>query len=104
MCCFPQGRYFPQGRHSRCNLYSVTTGNWLEAASVFVFFWGGTMRTMVQHVYVRQRKVQHYINIVIEYGRFRLKIIGIIDIKISQCESSSCIELYCSQLSMFSKS
>ena len=35
------------------------------------------MRTMVQHVDVRQRKVQHYINIVIEYGHFRLKITGI---------------------------
>ena len=41
------------------------------------FLLGRTMRTMVQHVDVRQRKVQHYINIVIEYGHFRLKITGI---------------------------
>ena len=35
------------------------------------------MRTMVQFFYVRRRKVQHYINTVIEYGHFRLKIGGI---------------------------
>ena len=35
------------------------------------------MRTMSQHFYVRQRKVQHYKNIVIEYGHFRLKITGV---------------------------
>ena len=28
------------------------------------------MRTMAQHFYVRRRKVQHYKNIVIEYGYF----------------------------------
>ena len=45
------------GTDSGCNLYSVTT---------VVFFWGKTMRTMVQIFYVSQRKVQHYINTVIE--------------------------------------
>ena len=50
---------------------------------------------MVQHVDVRQRKVQHYINIVIEYGHFRLKITGIS--RPSQHESSPCIELYFSR-------
>ena len=55
------------------------------------------MRTMVQFFYVRRRKVQHYINTVIEYGHFRLKI-GCIR------ESSPCSELYCSQLPTFSKS
>ena len=35
------------------------------------------MRTMAQHFYVRRRKVQHYKNIVIEYGHFRLKITGV---------------------------
>ena len=60
------------------------------------------MRIVVQHVDARQRKMQHYINIVIEYGHFHLKITGIS--KPSQHESSPCIELYCSQLSMFIKS
>ena len=46
--------------YSRCHLYSVTTG-WMLV--VFLFFWGRTMRTMVQHVDVRQRKVQHYITL-----------------------------------------
>ena len=41
--------------------------------------------------------MQHYINTVIEYGHFRLKIGGI-------RESSPCSELYCSQLPTFSKS
>ena len=35
------------------------------------------MRIVVQRVDVRQRKMQHYINIVIEYGHFHLKITGI---------------------------
>ena len=35
------------------------------------------MRTTAQHFYVRQRKVEHYKNIVIEYGHFRLKITGV---------------------------
>ena len=35
------------------------------------------MRTMAQHFNVRRRKVQHYKNIVIEYGHFRLKITGV---------------------------
>ena len=39
------------GTDSGCNLYSVTT---------VVFFWGKTMRTIVQIFYVSQRKVQHY--------------------------------------------
>ena len=32
---------------------------------------------MAQHFYVRRRKGQHYKNIVIEYGHFRLKITGV---------------------------
>ena len=62
------------------------------------------MRTMVQFFYVRRRKVQHYINTVIEYGHFRLKIGGISRLTLSQRESSPCSELYCSQLPTFSKS
>ena len=62
------------------------------------------MRTMVLIFYVRRRKVQHYINTVIEYGYFRLKIANISRLTLSQRESSPCIELYCSQqLPMFSK-
>ena len=62
------------------------------------------MRTMVQFFYVRRRKVQHYINTVIKYGHFRLKIGGISRLTLSQRESSPCSELYCSQLPTFSKS
>ena len=62
------------------------------------------MRTMVQFFYVRRRKVQHYINTVIEYGHFRLKIGGISRLTLSQRESSPCSELYCCQLPTFSKS
>ena len=94
---FPQVADIP-GHVFQTPFESVTTGLML-----FLFFWGRTMRIVVQHVDVRQRKVQHYINIVIElYGHFRLKITGIS--RPSQHESSPCIELYCSQLSMFIKS
>ena len=48
--------------------------------------------------------MQHYINTVIEYGHFRLKIGGISLLTLSQRESSPCSELYCSQLPTFSKS
>ena len=86
------GSLILEGIDSRCNLYSVTTG-WTLFHCLFSFG-ERTMRTMVQHFYVRQRKVQHYINIVIEYGHFRLKITGISSLTLSQCESSPCIELY----------
>ena len=99
---FPQVAHIKRGH--RFQMQFIQCNNRLDVASVFVFFWGGTMRTMVQHFYVRQRKVQHYINIVIEYGHFRLKITGISRLTLSQCESSPCLELYCSQLSMFSNS
>ena len=62
------------------------------------------MRTMVQFFYVRRRKVQHFINTVIEKGYFRLKIAGILRLTLLQPESSPCSELHCSQLPMFSKS
>ena len=55
----------------------IQCNNRLDVVSVFVFFWGRTMRTMAQHFYVRRRKVQHYKNIVIEYSHFRLKITGV---------------------------
>ena len=55
----------------------IQCNNRLDVVSVFVFFWGSSMRTMAQHFYVRQRKVQHYKNIVIEYGHFRLKLTGV---------------------------
>ena len=55
----------------------IQWNNRLDVVSVFVLFWGRTMRTMAQHFYVRQSKVQHYKNIVIEYGHFRLKINGV---------------------------
>ena len=51
------------------------------------------MRTMVHIFYVRPRKVQHYINTVIEYGHFRLKIGGISRLTLLQRESSPCSEL-----------
>ena len=54
---------------------------------------GKTMRTMVQFS-ISDRKVQHYINTVIEYGHFRLKIGGISRLTISQRESSPRSELY----------
>ena len=41
---------------------------------------------------------EHYINIVIEYGHFRLKITGISRLTLSQWQSIACIELYYSQL------
>ena len=56
---------------------SIQCNNSLDVVSVFVFFWGRTMRTMAKHFYVRRRKVQHYKKIVIEYGHFRLKITGV---------------------------
>ena len=43
-------------------------------------------------------KVQHYINTVIEYGHFRLKIGGISRLTLSQRESSPCSELYCADV------
>ena len=46
------------------------------------------------HFFVRRRKVQHYINTVIEYGHFRLKIAGISRLALSQRESSPCSEFY----------
>ena len=55
----------------------IQCNNRLDVVSVFVFFWARTMRTMAHIFYVRRRKVQHYKNIVIEYGHFRLKITGI---------------------------
>ena len=65
-----------EGTDSGCNLYSVTTG-WMLFTCLLSF--GG--KDYEDHgtifFYVRQRKVQHYINTVIEYGHFRLKIGGI---------------------------
>ena len=55
----------------------IQCNNRLDVVSVFVFFWARNMRTMAHIFYVRRRKVQHYKNIVIEYGHFRLKITGI---------------------------
>ena len=55
----------------------IQCNNRLDVVSVFVFFWGSSMRTMAQFFYVRQRKVQHYKNIVIEYAHFRLKLTGV---------------------------
>ena len=51
------------------------------------------MRTMAQFFYVRLRKVQHYINTVIEYVHFRLKIAGISRLTLSQRESSPCSDI-----------
>ena len=56
----------------------IQCNNRLEVVSVFVFFWGRTMRTMAQHFYVRRRKVKYYKNIVIEYDHFCLKITGVL--------------------------
>ena len=61
----------------RFQMQSIQCNNRLDVVSVFGFFWGRTMRTMAQHFYVRRRKVQHYKNIVIEYGHFRLRITGV---------------------------
>ena len=64
-------------RGHRFRMQFIQCNNGLDVVAVFVFFWGKTMRTMAQFFYVRRRKVQHYINTVIEYGHFRLKIDGI---------------------------
>ena len=41
----------------RALVQSLQCNNRLDVVSVFVFFWGRTMRTMAQHSYVRWRKV-----------------------------------------------
>ncbi len=61
----------------RFHMQSIQCKNRLDVVSVFVFFWGRTMTTMAQHFDVSRRNVQHYKNIVIEYGHFRLKITGV---------------------------
>ena len=94
-CQFFSVPVFPQVTQIRGHRFQM---QFIQCNKVFVFFWGRTMRTMVQHFYARQRKVQHYINIVIEYGHFRLKITGISRLTLSQWQSIACIELYYSQL------
>ena len=69
------------------------------------------MRIMAQFFLCQKEKSATF-NTVIEYGHFRLKIAGIsrlllfsaLSLTLSQCESSPCSELYCSQLPMFIKS
>ena len=92
-------------RGHRFPMQFIQCNNWLDVVHVFAFFWGARLwGPWYNFFYVRPRKVQHYINTVIEYGHFRLKICGISRLTLSQRESSPCSELYCSQLPTFSKS
>ena len=59
----------------RCNLYSVTTG-WMLFSVCFLFGKDYEDHGTI-NVDVRRRKVQHYKDIVIKYGHFRLKITGV---------------------------
>ena len=64
-------------------IYAVgTTDNRLDFVSVFVFFWGKT-EDHGTIFFMSDRKVQPYINTVIEYGHFRLKIAGISRLTVS---------------------
>ena len=106
-CQFKSSSVFPRVADIpgyRFQMQSIQCNNGLDVVSVFVFFLGRSEDHDTINVDVRWRKVQHYKDIVIEYGHFRLKITGVSRLTLSQWESSPCIELYCSQLSMFSKS
>ena len=99
------GQYSHDIRGHRFRMQFIQCNNWLDVVHVFAFFWGERLWwPWYNFFYVRRGKGQHYINTVIEYGHFRLKIGGISRLTLSQRESSHCSELYCSQLPTFSNS